>query len=630
MGGSPLPSDGSLADGGQLRAVAPPSDETPYTTATSTGAPTAPPQPVPSTGSPIIPGATPHSAESNATQPPLASAVPTPQQVQNANRSRAARDNLRARQPDGGVQPVTDPSGRRRFTWGRYTTALGSPVSVMRIGIHLTGAANLDPAAVAALLQRAQFAVDLHFNGGFQLPNGDWMMVDLVPVTNPADADMHMPIDSSGMPGTTHPNVDLPGLTARLRDQLGLDPNGGHVSPADLDQLSAAVDRARFTPPPPPWLDNPPAGNPTSEPPRPTTPTPLPNTRHQTAHAVPDNRRQVPPPPRDFRAPESNPPARPTLPTPGPARNTPRPTDTTAPRPAAQSPHNPPSWGAQNPNHLPTFPSGFGSPGSQPDGNRPFDPRGFRAPESLPPPAPPQALPNDSGSSTEPRPRQRSGSTLRRAIRRLFGMRPRRDLEPPQATTAPRQPPSVPPRTADPVVRQQPSPPQEFTDQAYSASPPYETQEMGPTYRGEHEERNSVWEYPLRVAYLNDIERQRLRLYVKDGKLYTADGIPFDTSSGVSAWGGPGRAVFVMDEHGNLYASNYHARGRFHHSSFLAGGNVAAAGELAVIDGVLQLLTDSSGHYRPARGHTMQAINQLRSMGIPISPGQVEFEAPPQ
>jgi hypothetical protein len=85
-----------------------------------------------------------------------------------------------------------------------------------------------------------------------------------------------------------------------------------------------------------------------------------------------------------------------------------------------------------------------------------------------------------------------------------------------------------------------------------------------------------------------------------------------------------------MDEHGNLYASNYHARGRFHHSSFLAGGNVAAAGELAVIDGVLQLLTDSSGHYRPARGHTMQAINQLRSMGIPISPGQVEFEAPPQ
>ncbi|MFD4433076.1 hypothetical protein, partial [Nocardia sp. NPDC058497] len=65
------------------------------------------------------------------------------------------------------MQPVTDPSGHRRFTWGRYTTALGAPVSVMRIGIHLTGAANLDPAAVAAMLQRAQFAVDLHFNGGF-------------------------------------------------------------------------------------------------------------------------------------------------------------------------------------------------------------------------------------------------------------------------------------------------------------------------------------------------------------------------------------------------------------------------------------------------------------------------------
>lgn len=624
-----------MADGGQLRGVDTPSDETPDTTTTPTNTPTSPPQPVPSTGLPIAPGATPHSADSNASPPPPAFSAPTPQQVQNANRSRAARDNLRARRPDGGVQPVTDPSGRRRFTWGRYTSALGAPVSVMRIGIHLTGASNLDPAAVAALLQRAQFAVDLHFNGGFRLPNGDWMMVDLVPVTNPADADMHMPIDSSGLPGTTHPNVDLAGLTAQLRDQLGLDPNRDHVTRTDLDQLSAAVDRARFTPPPPPWLSNPTTGNTASEPPRPTAPTSSANPRNQAPHAVPDNRRQVPPPPRrDFRAPESNPPPRQTLPTPAPMRNTPRTADNTAPRSVPQPPHNPRSWGAQNPNRLPVSPAGFGSPGPRSDGHRPFDPRDFRAPESLPPPAPPQqGLPsdNDNGPSTTPRTPQRSGGTLRRILRRLFGMQPRRDFMPPQAATAPdQQAPSAPPRATEADAVQQPSPPQEFSDQPYSAGPPYATQEMGATYRGEHEERNSVWEYPLRVAYLNEIERLRLRLFVKDGKLYTADGKPFDTSSGVSAWGGPGRAVFAMDEHGNIYASNYHARGLFHHSSFLAGGNVAAAGELEVIDGVLQLLTDRSGHYRPARGHTMQAINQLRSLGIPITPGQVDFEAPPQ
>lgn len=642
MGGNAQPDNRIMADRGSNRAVADHStstsapsttarvaaqpDETPSTTTTPTQA--AAPQPVPTTGLPNTPGATPHSPDNSATPPPPASGAPTPQQIQNANRSRIARDNLRTRMPDGGVQPVTEPSGRRRFTWGRYTTALGAPVSVMRIGIHLTGAANLDPAAVAALLQRAQFAADLHFNGGFQLANGDWMMVDLVPVTNPADADMHMQVDSSGLPGTTHPNVDLPALTAQLRDQLGMDPNSDHVSPADLHQLSAAVDRATFTPPPPPWLSNSTTSNTESDLARPTTPTSLPNTRHEAGHAVPDNGRQLPPPPRrDFRAPESNPPPRHALPTSAPM--SPGPATGSAPHSTPQTPHNPRSWDAQNPSHPPMSPAGFGSPDPRPDGHHPFDPRDFRAPESLPPPAPPPALPHDNSASTAPRPPQRSGSTLRRIVRRLFGMQPRNAAPTQPAILPDHRPRPVPPRPADADGGQQPQPPQDFSDLPYRAGPPYATQEMSPTYRGEHEERNSVWEYPLRVEYLNEIERQRLRLYVIDGRLCTAEGVPLDTRSGTTARG-DGRAVFVMDEHGNLYASTYHERGLFHHSSFLSGGNVAAAGELVVIDGILQTLTDSSGHYRPARGHTMQAVNQLRSLGIPITPGQVRFEAPPE
>ncbi|MFE7718017.1 toxin glutamine deamidase domain-containing protein [Nocardia rhizosphaerihabitans] len=630
VGGVTVPSDGNMADSGDLRAVTAQPDETPSTTTTPANSSTAAPQPVPTTGLPNTPGATPHSPDSSATPPPPASVAPTPQQVQNANRSRIARDNLRTRQPDGGVQPVTDPSGRRRFTWGRHTTALGAPVSVMRIGIHLTGAANLDPAAVAALLQRAQFAVDLHFNGGFQLANGDWMMVDLVPVTNPADADMRMQVDSSGLPGTTHPDVDLSALTAQLRDQLGMDPNSDHVSPADLQQLSAAVDRATFTPPPPPWLSNPAPGTTEPGPSRPTGPASLSTTRHDTGHAAPDNGRRLPPPPRpDFRAPESNPPPRHTPPTSAPMSQAPGPATDSAPHSTPRTPHNPRSWDTQNPNHPPMSPAGFGSPDPRPDGHRPFDPRDFRAPESLPPPAPPHALPHDSSASTAPRTPQRSGSTLRRIVRRLFGVQPR-NAAPTQPTVLPdQQPRPVPPRAADADGGQQPQPTQDFSDLPYRDGPPYATQEMSPTYRGEHEERNSVWEYPLRVEYLNEIARQRLRLYVIDGRLCTADGVPLDTRSGTTARGA-GRAVFVMDEHGNLYASTYHERGLFHHSSFLSGGNVAAAGELVVIDGILQTLTDSSGHYRPARGHTMQAVNQLRRLGIPITPGQVRFEAPPE
>ncbi|GEM31565.1 hypothetical protein NN3_25720 [Nocardia neocaledoniensis NBRC 108232] len=543
------------------------------------------PQPTPTDAPANTPGSIPSSTGITAAQVGPHSPPPTPQQLHNANRSRDARDSLRSQRPDGGTQLVTDPSGRRRFTWQRHTTALGVPVSVLRIGLHLTGAPNLDPAAVTALLQRAQLATDLHFNSGFQLPNGDWVMVDLVPLTDPSAAEMHMRVDDWGRPGATHPNAELPPLTAQLREQLGLDPNSDQMSVVDLHRLGAAVDRATFTPPPPPWLANP------SHHTEPTPPhaTSLP-TRHQALPADPDNRGQLPiPPHRDFRAPESNPPP-------------------------------------------------------QLDGQRPHDPRDFRAPESLPPLMPRSALPRDISPAPARRTTQQSGGFLRRMVRRLFGTQPRnvpaqptvqRGQQPAaqpiqRAALGPdRRPPAVLPPSSDTRGLQQPHQPQDFTDLPYNTGPPYATQEMSPAYRGEHEEVNPVWEYPLCVEYLDESARQSYRLFVIDGELWTAGGVRFDTRSGTTARG-EGRAVFVMDEQGNLYASTYHERGMFHHSSFLSGGNVAAAGELIVIDGVLQLLTDSSGHYRPARGHTMQAINQLRSMGIPITPGQVRFEAPPQ
>jgi len=56
-----------------------------------------------------------------------------------------------------------------------------------------------------------------------------------------------------------------------------------------------------------------------------------------------------------------------------------------------------------------------------------------------------------------------------------------------------------------------------------------------------------------------------------------------------------------MDADGTFYASMEQAVGEFHHSSLVAGDPVAAAGELDVGQGVLEALSDKSGHYRPAR-----------------------------
>jgi hypothetical protein len=133
------------------------------------------------------------------------------------------------------------------------------------------------------------------------------------------------------------------------------------------------------------------------------------------------------------------------------------------------------------------------------------------------------------------------------------------------------------------------------------------------------------------VTYLDEGMRESYRITVHDGMVYDADGLPFDTSNGVSAFGADhsGRAIFVMDEHGNLYASLEQEYRRFHHSSFFGGGEVAAAGELMVRDGRIMELTDRSGHYMPGLSQTQQVLDQLESQGIIIDPNNIHLFAPP-
>ncbi len=45
----------------------------------------------------------------------------------------------------------------------------------------------------------------------------------------------------------------------------------------------------------------------------------------------------------------------------------------------------------------------------------------------------------------------------------------------------------------------------------------------------------------------------------------------------------------------NIYI---YTRRRFHHSSFLAGAPVKAAGEWLVVDGQVMAITDKTGHYK--------------------------------
>lgn len=144
-------------------------------------------------------------------------------------------------------------------------------------------------------------------------------------------------------------------------------------------------------------------------------------------------------------------------------------------------------------------------------------------------------------------------------------------------------------------------------------------------YRGE-EVHNWVWPGSA-VRYLDQSERAAFKLTVKDGKLYDAEGHLFDTSDATSLHSRDPRAIFVMDQEGVIYAFTRHVQGKFHHSSFLAGGDVAGAGELKVSNGDLKLISNKSTHYCPTRDMTIQVAKELRARGVPLDDVDVEIIA---
>ena len=141
------------------------------------------------------------------------------------------------------------------------------------------------------------------------------------------------------------------------------------------------------------------------------------------------------------------------------------------------------------------------------------------------------------------------------------------------------------------------------------SGPPYGTTPMLSAYVGEEFSPNPVWGSSA-VKYLSATDRAQYALTFVGGTIRDAGGNLFDTQDAATLHSATGRAIFVMDANGEFYASKYQMVGDFHHSSLLAGAPVAAAGELEVENGVLKAVSDKSGHYRPGRLYTDQAIGR--------------------
>jgi hypothetical protein len=121
-----------------------------------------------------------------------------------------------------------------------------------------------------------------------------------------------------------------------------------------------------------------------------------------------------------------------------------------------------------------------------------------------------------------------------------------------------------------------------------------------------------------KVTYLS--ARGRAAFEVKGGSPMTQGESkePYDTSSFSTNFMGRGYAIYVMDGNGHLYASE-HRLGIFHHSSFLAGGDVAGAGEIKVERGVVKSVTNKSGHYTPTSEEMVQVFEELEARGVNLA-----------
>jgi hypothetical protein len=154
------------------------------------------------------------------------------------------------------------------------------------------------------------------------------------------------------------------------------------------------------------------------------------------------------------------------------------------------------------------------------------------------------------------------------------------------------------------VCATKPEPQPRFTCPAPSE---FETKAMHSAMEGE--ERGEVWD--TSVTYLGPEERRPYALRIEEGKVLDATGGLYDTKGAL--------AIFVLDPDGTPFASTEAERGHFHHSSFVAGGPVAAAGEIAVASGTPTTVTNRSGHYRPGQVLTGQFLCHLRSHGVDLS-----------
>jgi hypothetical protein len=142
---------------------------------------------------------------------------------------------------------------------------------------------------------------------------------------------------------------------------------------------------------------------------------------------------------------------------------------------------------------------------------------------------------------------------------------------------------------------------------------------------GEHFNEETLEHFIISgVKYLeSDADRRSNQLRFMAGKLYRTIKQAFDTTSMSTKVHGTGWAIYVVSPTDQWYAGS-HVIGQFQHSTFLGGRPVLAAGEMKVSNGVPQVLTGMSGHYKPGMDQFVRGIVSLKKAGVNLDSTNVQ------
>ncbi|KAK8914152.1 hypothetical protein KSP39_PZI024345 [Platanthera zijinensis] len=114
------------------------------------------------------------------------------------------------------------------------------------------------------------------------------------------------------------------------------------------------------------------------------------------------------------------------------------------------------------------------------------------------------------------------------------------------------------------------------------------------------------------VQYLGPKERKAYEVAIKDGKLiYKLTELPVHTPAD-EKW------IFVLSTCGDLFVGQK-KKGKFQHSSFLAGGATTCAGRVVLRDGFLKAIWPHSGHYLPTEENFKDFINFLKENNVDLT-----------